>query len=133
MAAEAAHQTAFLNQWKDRGQPPAAFAYRLKDVQFVRGLVLNEDERTRVTLAMTPVHASPRRWYNFRVRSWMEGSWIEHCTGLVRVDEDEFDITAPASSLEPLHHPDPKSVCYKNMNSGEYNYGPYFQRIAWYE
>ncbi|KAI1073750.1 hypothetical protein F5B20DRAFT_586947 [Whalleya microplaca] len=133
MAVEAAHQTAFMNQWKDRGQPPAAFAYRLKDVQFLRGLVLNEDERTRVTLAMTPVHASPRRWYNFRIRSWVEGSWIEHCTGLVRVDEDEFDITAPAGSLEPLHHPDPGSVCYKNMNSGEYNYGPCFQRIAWYE
>ncbi|RYP50633.1 hypothetical protein DL768_003915 [Monosporascus sp. mg162] len=133
MAVEAAYQTAFMNQWKERGQPPATYAYRMKDVRFLRSLVLGEDARTRVSLAMAPVHASPRRWYNFRIRSWMEGAWTEHCTGLVRVDEDEFDTTAPPGSLEPLQHPEPGSASYKIMNAAEYSYGPCFQRIAWYE
>lgn len=132
MAVEAIYQTTFMTRWKDRG-PPAAFAYCLKDVQFRRGLVLEEDARTKISLALNPVHASPRQWYSFRVRSLTEGSWVDHCTGLVRIDEEEFDISAPARALEPLEHPEPGDVGYKNANAGEFSFGPCFQRIDYFD
>lgn len=132
MAVEAIHQTEFMTRWKERGMP-ASFAYCLKDVQFLRSLVLEGDGRTKTSLALNPVHASPRRWYNFRVRSWMEGSWVDHCSGLIRIDEEEFDITAPARALEPLEHPEPGDVGYKSANAGEFSFGPCFQRIEYFD
>ncbi len=132
MAVEAIYQTTCMIQWKDRAQP-AAFAYCLKDVQFLRSLVLEEDARTKISLALNPVNASPRPWYDFRVRSLMDGSWVDHCAGLVRIDEEERDITAPARALEPLEHPEPGAMGYKSANEGEFSFGPSFQRIEYFD
>ena len=85
MAVEAMHQTAFMT--RGRAVPPAAFAYCLKDVEFRRSLVLEEDARTKISLALSPVHASPRQSYSFRSISHGR-SWVDHCTGIVRIDEE---------------------------------------------
>lgn len=132
MAVEAIHQTVSMTKWKEQG-PPAAFAYRLKDVKILHSLVLEEDERTKTSLALSPVDGSLRPWFSFRVASFHEGSWIDHSTGLIRIDEDEFDITAPPRALESLVNPDPGSLGYKNANEGEFYFGPSFQRIKHYE
>ncbi|KAK7955014.1 polyketide synthase [Apiospora saccharicola] len=136
MAVEAIHQTTAMTQWREKGGPPkSGFAYCLKDVRFLRSLVLEEDVRTKISLALIPLHASPRRWYNFRVRSLMDGVWVDHCDGLVRIDEEVqfFDTTAPARALEPLSHPEPGAVGYKSANAGEFSFGPAFQRIEYFD
>nr|P0CU84.1 RecName: Full=Highly reducing polyketide synthase apmlA; Short=HRPKS apmlA; AltName: Full=Phaeospelide A biosynthesis cluster protein apmlA [Arthrinium phaeospermum]BBJ21455.1 highly reducing polyketide synthase [Arthrinium phaeospermum] len=132
MAVEAIHQTTVMTQWREKGVPKS-FAYCLKDVRFLRSLVLEEDVRAKISLALIPLHASPRRWYNFRVRSLMEGVWVDHCDGLVRIDEEAFDTTAPSRALEPLAHPEPGAVGYKSANAGEFSFGPAFQRIEYFD
>ncbi|KAK8135399.1 PKSKA1 [Apiospora sp. TS-2023a] len=136
MAVEAIHQTTAMTQWREKGGPPkSGFAYCLKDVRFLRSLVLEEDIRTKISLSLVPLHASLRRWYNFRVRSLMEGTWVDHCDGLVRIDEEVqfFDTTAPTRALEPLSHPEPGAVGYKSANAGEFSFGPAFQRIEYFD
>ncbi|KAK7910829.1 beta-ketoacyl synthase domain-containing protein [Apiospora marii] len=134
MAVEAIHQTTAMTQWREKGVPKS-FAYCLKDVRFLRSLVLEEDVRAKISLALVPLHASPRRWYNFRVRSLVEGVWVDHCDGLVRIDEEvaSYDTTAPARALEPLAHPEPGAVGYKSANAGEFSFGPAFQRIEFFD
>lgn len=42
MAVEAIHQTTVMTQWREKGGPPKSLAYCLKDVRFLRSLVLEE-------------------------------------------------------------------------------------------
>lgn len=136
MAVEAIHQTWSMTHWKGQGRhQPSAFAYCLKDVQFLRSLALEDNVKTRVSLMLNPLHASPRSWYSFSIRSLEESSreWINHCIGLVRIDEQEFDITAPARALEPLEHRETGQFGYKGANAGELNFGPCFQTIEYFD
>ncbi|TGJ81907.1 hypothetical protein E0Z10_g6842 [Xylaria hypoxylon] len=127
MAIEAIYQCALVTKWKEVA--PTRYRYRLCDVKFNRALVLEDNSETRVTLALTPLKGgSTRNWYEFRVCSAQETLEREHCTGMVCVETDYRDTTAPKEAVKPLEFPTPATVWYKALGDIGYKFGPCFQK-----
>ncbi|KAF2188519.1 PKSKA1 [Zopfia rhizophila CBS 207.26] len=129
MAIEAVYQTTMSVQWNH--QAPERYRFRLRDVQILRALVLEESSDTRLTLSLSPVKGgSTRTWYEFRVCSVQEESPIdqEHSTGLVCIETDYQSISAPVDAMRPLEFPTPARVWYKALADMGYKFGPCFQK-----
>ncbi|KAJ5947430.1 hypothetical protein N7466_000445 [Penicillium verhagenii] len=126
MAVEAMYQTAWMTSWK--GEPPARYRYRLRDVKLVRALVLEPDVTSRIILALTPVPGSTRSWFEFKVSSLREATWVEHCVGLVRIDTEYSDQRAPEGAVDTLKFASSARSWYKVMADVGYNFGPAFQK-----
>ncbi|PYI13355.1 KR-domain-containing protein [Aspergillus violaceofuscus CBS 115571] len=72
----------------------------------------------------------PGTW---RIHPGLEGVYTEHCAGLIAVETDYTEKTAPAGSLEPWQHATPASMIYKAVRESGYNYGPCFQKHLLFE
>ncbi|PYH83208.1 reducing type I polyketide synthase [Aspergillus uvarum CBS 121591] len=132
MAVEAMYQVAMVTKWEEK--EPARCQFRFRDIRFLRALVLEEETAATYTLALSPARGgSIRDWYEFRVCSTKEGVYTEHCAGLIAVETDYTEKTAPASSLEPLQLATPASMIYKAVRESGYNYGPCFQKHLLFE
>ena len=76
MAVEGVYQTTMSVKWNH--QAPEKYRFRLRDVQILRALVLEEKSETRLTLSLTPVKGgSTRTWYEFRVCSVQEDAPVD--------------------------------------------------------
>ncbi|KAF5878019.1 putative polyketide synthase protein [Botrytis fragariae] len=126
MSMEAVYQTTFMTTWKQ--EVPSRFRYRLRDVRFSRAIVLEEDSDARIMLSLTPVPGSTRSWFEYKVYSLREDIWTEHGTGLIRIETDYKEKSAPAKSIEPLKHATPGRSWYKALAAAGYNFGPAFQK-----
>ncbi|KAF4769894.1 hypothetical protein HAV15_011851 [Penicillium sp. str.  len=126
MAVEAVYQTAWMTSWK--GEAPAKYRFRLRDVKLIRALVLEPDLASRIMLSLTPVPGSTRTWFEFKVSSLRETAWVEHCNGLVRIDTEYSDQQAPEGAVEALHFASSARSWYKVMADVGYNFGPAFQK-----
>lgn len=129
MAVEAVYQTEMSTKWDH--QVPARYRFRLRDVQLLRALILEESGEQRLTLALTPVKGgSTGSWYEFRVCSVEEALSADpvHSTGLVCIETDYEATHAPPSTLEPLEFATPARVWYKALADLGYNFGPCFRK-----
>lgn len=126
MAVEAVYQTAWMTSWK--GEAPAKYRFRLRDVKLIRALVLEPDLASRIMLSLTPVPGSTRTWFEFKVSSLRETACVEHCNGLVRIDTEYSDQQAPEGAVEALHFASSARSWYKVMADVGYNFGPAFQK-----
>ncbi|KAK7744645.1 Type I Iterative PKS [Cytospora paraplurivora] len=102
---------------------------RLRNVSFDRALVLEEGKETRIMLTLSSSAAGQKDgWYCWVVRSLVQGAWVDHCKGQVRVEQD-VKIIANSSDLEPLQHPVPGALWYKPMSDVGYNFGKSFHKL----
>ncbi|TVY39994.1 Fumagillin dodecapentaenoate synthase [Lachnellula occidentalis] len=126
MAVEAMYQTAMVTKWKQKA--PARYRFRLRDVKFLRALVLTEERETTVSLALTPIRGgSTASWYEYQMCSEQEGVDVDfiHSTGMVCVETDYKDTP---KSVEPLELATSARLWYKTMAEMGYNFGPSFQK-----
>ncbi|ETS75485.1 hypothetical protein PFICI_12429 [Pestalotiopsis fici W106-1] len=127
MAIEAMYQTAMMTKW--RQEPPAEFRYRLRDVKFLRALVLDENAESRITLTLFPRHGgSIRSWFEFKVCSFNESLSTEHCVGQICVETEYQVAKSLGEAKNPLDLPVPAGIWYKALARAGYNFGPLFQK-----
>ncbi|KAI3391508.1 hypothetical protein diail_7206 [Diaporthe ilicicola] len=101
---------------------------RLRNVSFDKALVLEEGVDTRVMLTLSPLLGQRDSWYHWTVRSLVEGSWVDHCKGQIRMEKD-VESSASPSELAPLQHAAPGALWYKSMMDAGYNFGKSFQKL----
>lgn len=66
-------------------KPPC---YRVRNATFSRALVLQEKETQTIMTSLGARAGSKDSWYEFKIDSLVNGSWLEHSRGLVRVEQD---------------------------------------------
>lgn len=92
--AQATHALAVLD-----GIPaPAAPCYRVRDNTFPKALVLDESRPSKLMLSLAKRPAKDDPWFQYKVFSFASDSWVEHCRGLVRVEENR------TKSKQPFFH-----------------------------
>ncbi|KAF4334740.1 polyketide synthase [Fusarium beomiforme] len=128
MAMEAAFQKAEALAMLEGATKIETPRYRLRNVEFKKALVLNAagGEPTQVSLSLS-THAGAGSWHAFKVASLQEASWVEHCCGLVRIDQAIPEVAKP-EDLRPLEHPVDAKAWQTAMNDAGYNFGPSFQK-----
>ena len=90
MAVEAMAQLTFaLHDSEGKQLPlPKPPCYRVRNVTFSRALVLQESETQTVMTTLGARAGSRGRWYEFKIHSLVNGSWLEHSRGFVCVEHD---------------------------------------------
>ncbi|KJZ72361.1 hypothetical protein HIM_08287 [Hirsutella minnesotensis 3608] len=104
-------------------------SYRLRDVRFLRALVVVEDAQHQLYLFFNPAQGQKDTWFHFKISSLRDDAWTEHCSGFVRIGPA---TSAPAGSctLEPLRYPAPAKLWYKSMQNAGFNFGQVFQNLT---
>ncbi|KAM0273499.1 hypothetical protein ACHAQH_008324 [Verticillium albo-atrum] len=128
MAAEAVRQLTVMTRWAGRVQPET-FAYKMKNVEILQNLVLEETEGSRMMLILMPVHDSAERWHTFTIQSYHDNVWVTNCTGFIRIDETHASTKPSPKALEPIKYSEPGSRCYKRTAAMGYEYGSSYQQI----
>lgn len=105
---------------------PNELAYRFRNVRFTRAMVLEpgKDMPLMVTLAKVP--GSNNEWHEFRVSTTQAEVEVEHCFGLVRI-QDPVDETL--ENILPLRMPQPAGKWYKVEAEIGLDFGPAFQKL----
>ncbi|KAI0202678.1 beta-ketoacyl synthase domain-containing protein [Astrocystis sublimbata] len=99
--------------------------YRFRNVRFQRALVLEEDKDVMLTSTLTKVPGS-KDWHEFRI-STSEGEVVmEHCFGLVRIQDAVGDLL---EDVTPLRSPTPAKLWYKVERDIGMEFGPAFQKL----
>ena len=62
--------------------------YRVRNANFSRALVLQERETQTIMTTLGARAGSKESWYEFKIHSLVNGSWLEHSRGFVRVEKD---------------------------------------------
>ena len=119
--------------------------YALRDVEFSRGLVLEDDTEVYLMLTLAPMAAIGHGWWQFKVFSLPESematpsalpstSWTENSSGLVCI-QSEVDIQLPLNppNLGDFTHPVPAKLWHQAMENVGYAYGPAFQTQLQFE
>jgi hypothetical protein len=88
MAIEAMAQVSQALSTLEQKPQPDRPCYRLRNATFLKALVLEEGKRHDVMLNLATRAGSKDSWHEFRVLSSVNGGWIEHCKGLVRIERD---------------------------------------------
>ncbi|KAI1103410.1 putative polyketide synthase [Jackrogersella minutella] len=101
---------------------------RLRNVFFDRALVLEEEKEARIMLSLAPSAGRINSWYQWVVRSLVEGSWVDHCKGQVRVERD-VDVQGNSFDTSTLRHPTIGAMWYKPMSDVGYNFGSSFRKL----
>ena len=71
------------------GKPlPKPSCYRVRNATFSRALVLQEMETQTIMTTLVARAGSTDSWYEFKIHSLVNGSWLENSRGLVRVEQD---------------------------------------------
>ena len=88
MAVEAMAQLAHaLHELEGRPLPKPP-CYRVRNATFSRALVLQERETQTIMTTLGARAGSKGSWYEFKIHSLVNGSWLEHSRGLVSVEQD---------------------------------------------
>jgi acyl transferase domain-containing protein/NADPH:quinone reductase-like Zn-dependent oxidoreductase len=149
MAMEAVRQTALSTATTSEYDilKTKNYRYCLRDVQFPRGLVLEDDVEVHVMLLLVPMPKLGQEWWEFKITSLVESSsiasssspapspekWKINSSGLVRLELNPGPAFSHATedifSL-PLNNPTPGQMWYKSMKDAGYAYGPDFQKLV---
>ncbi|RDA93594.1 hypothetical protein CP533_6132 [Ophiocordyceps camponoti-saundersi (nom. inval.)] len=105
---------------------------RLRNVSFDRALILEEGKTKRVMLTLAPHMGQKNSWSHWVVRSRGESSWIDHCKGQIRVEEDSASVAKPFD-ISPLQHPKPGSLWHEALSDVGYTFGKSFQKLTMVE
>ena len=84
VAIEAMYQTGRSNGSIGSDKLVNCVSYRT--VRFLRALDLEEGVPRKILLCFAPGDGVFRAWYEFRVSSWRDAVWTEHCRGMIRID-----------------------------------------------
>ncbi|GME30251.1 polyketide synthase 2 [Neofusicoccum parvum] len=121
--AQATHALAVLD-----GIPvPAAPCYRVRDSTFPKALVLDESRPSKLMLSLAKRPARDDPWFQYKVFSFASDSWVEHCRGLVRVEENRTK-KASQNALRPLKHVTSGQLWYRALEAAGFQFGPCFQK-----
>ena len=88
MAMEAIFQVNHAHTMSQAPNPAEKSRYRLRNVVFLKALVLEEGREHKLMTVLTPSQGAKDSWYDFKVSSLLEGSWSEHSYGMIRLEED---------------------------------------------
>ncbi|KAL0930068.1 polyketide synthase [Colletotrichum truncatum] len=106
---------------------PNDLSYRFRNVRFDKALVLEEGVEAAITLSLTQQPGS-KDWHEFRVSTNTGDVFIEHCTGLIRV-QDPVDEPLSEAERRPLEFPTSAKIWYKAQTNIGYGFGPDFQKV----
>ncbi|KAF4898987.1 Highly reducing polyketide synthase [Colletotrichum fructicola] len=102
-------------------------SYRLRNVRFDKALVLEEGVEAIITLSLTQQPGS-KDWHEFHVATNTAGVFIEHCSGLIRVQEPILERLTEVDR-RPLEFPTTAKIWYKAQTAIGYGFGPDFQKV----
>ncbi|KAH7304434.1 hypothetical protein B0I35DRAFT_414481 [Stachybotrys elegans] len=97
MAIEAIYQTSFMTTWNS--SVPLKYRYALRDIWFLRALVLEQDEKNMLMLSLNAVPSSTSPWYSFKVFSVKDDIWTDHASGFIRLETDYVSDTEKLPNL----------------------------------
>ncbi|GFF75198.1 lovastatin nonaketide synthase [Aspergillus udagawae] len=149
MAMEAVRQTA-LSTASDEDRDALKTRrcrYCLRDVQFPRGLVLEDDVEVHIMLLLVPMAKLGQGWWEYKITSLAESDsiassssstlspekWNINSTGLVRLETNpdaSFSRAPEGICSLPLDNPTPGQLWYKSLRDAGYSYGPDFQKLV---
>ncbi|KAJ6022991.1 hypothetical protein N7460_013386 [Penicillium canescens] len=149
MAMEAVRQTTFSTvTGQDRDVlKKRNYRYCLRDIQFPRGLVLEDEVEVHIMLLLLPMAKLGQGWWEYKITSLAESDstassplpilspkqWTLNSTGLVRLEmnPDASLSRAPEDTcILPLDNPTPGKMWYKSLRDVGYSYGPDFQKLV---
>ena len=120
------------------------YHYTMKDMRFVRGLILEEGVDVSLMLTLAPITKMGAGWWEYKIMSRMAsesssrssstapGQWQENSQGLIQLVPDKY---APLPSMPrdvgslPLKYPSAGTLWYKAMADVGQIWGPDFQRV----
>ena len=107
------------------------FCFRMRNVRFEKALVFDESEDTVIVLSL---HQQPgnKDWEEFRVHSQTDEIYMEHCSGLIRLQKRVNKLLTETLG-GPLVYPISGQLWYKAQNEVGYGFGPSFQRVQMVE
>jgi len=103
MAIEAVYQTEQTLHFSKEGLRVNQLQYQLREVEFIRALVLHEHDSARLMLPLEPPEKSDV-WHRFRVLSLHQSLWQLHCEGLVRLKKMSVSEGTSKNILFVLDH-----------------------------
>ncbi|KAI1174465.1 hypothetical protein F4777DRAFT_579896 [Nemania sp. FL0916] len=106
---------------------PNQLAYRFRDIQLKRALVIEDRSPISVLLSLTAVPGSSH-WHEFHISTEVQGVINEHCHGSVRV-QDAVDEVLDSAERVPLRSATSSKLWYKAQNEAGMGFGPAFQKI----
>ncbi|WYZ41095.1 hypothetical protein EsH8_IV_001436 [Colletotrichum jinshuiense] len=128
MAVEALYQKTRATATEDVIiNSPNDLSYRFRNVRFDKALVLEEGVESAITLSLTQQPGS-KDWHEFRISTNMADVFVEHCTGLIRV-QDPVEETLSEADRRPLEFPTSAKIWYKAQTNIGYGFGPDFQKV----
>ncbi|KAF7917217.1 uncharacterized protein EAE98_010322 [Botrytis deweyae] len=128
MAVEALYQKTRATATEDLIiSSPNELCYRLRNIRFDKALVLEDDKDSAILLSLTQQHGS-KDWQEFRISSTTGDLLMEHCSGLIRI-QDPVDEHLAESDNTPLQYPTSGKVWYKAQAEAGYGFGPSFQKL----
>ncbi len=127
MALEAMYQKHCSLKPEEAVKSPNALAYRFRNIKFERALVVEDGKSSMIILSLVPASGSTD-WNEFRVSTEVDGAVLQHCQGLIRVQQPvEEDLTRAA--LAPLENPTSAKLWYKAQDEIGMRFGPAFRKI----
>jgi acyl transferase domain-containing protein/NADPH:quinone reductase-like Zn-dependent oxidoreductase len=147
MAVEAVRQAEFaLTSGADKSPLNGrTFRYDLRNVEFSRGLVLEDDVEVDLMLTLAPTATIGRGWWEYRIMSLLASemaapsapspaSWTENSSGLVRI---QLDVDTQSPQIPPhvrdFINPMPAKLWHQTMEDVGYAYGPAFRTQLQFE
>jgi acyl transferase domain-containing protein len=103
-------------------------AYKLRNVRFDRALVVEENKECTILLTLTRVPGG-KDWHEFRISTSKDDVVIDHCFGLIRVEDSVEEKLSPAD-LAPLRNPQPFTLWYKAQREAGMGFGPSFKKVT---
>ena len=98
MAVEAMAQLTHARRELEDKMLPQNPCYKVRNATFSRALVLQEGQTQTIMTTLGARAGSKNSWYEFKVYSLANGSWLEHSGGLVRVEQDRQISQFPGHS-----------------------------------
>ncbi|PTB66757.1 beta-ketoacyl synthase domain-containing protein [Trichoderma citrinoviride] len=99
--------------------------YRFRNVRFNRAMVLEEGKDVRLILSLSQVPGS-KEWHEFRISTTEADVEVEHCFGLVRIQDP---VNEKLDDIAPLEHPQNAKQWYKAEAEIGMDFGPDFQKL----
>ncbi|EDN99357.1 hypothetical protein SS1G_02211 [Sclerotinia sclerotiorum 1980 UF-70] len=128
MAVEALYQKTRVLATDDKTiNSPNELCYRFRNIRFAKPLVLEDDKVSTVLLSLTQKHGVTD-WQEFRISSTTGDLMVEHCSGLIRL-QDPVDESLAESDDKPLQYPTVGKAWYKSQAEAGYGFGPSFQKL----
>ncbi|KAI1081716.1 hypothetical protein F5B20DRAFT_579046 [Whalleya microplaca] len=99
--------------------------YRFRNVRIMKALVLEEGKENDVSVTLAQVPGS-EDWHEFRILSNTDDIFMEHCSGLVRIQDP---IEQSDADLTPLRFATSGKLWYKAQDEIGLHFGPAFQKL----